>query len=69
MRISYTEGTARSFRNWVAIGFRNLTVAHPKGSNDNDRPGGVHPMAAIAHNPSVVDARAAEAAHRMSFRS
>ena len=61
MRISYTAG--------AAVGFKNLSVVHPKGSNDNDRPGGAHPMAAVAYDPGTVDARAAEVAHRMSFRS
>lgn len=61
MYISYAQSAAKGFKKWL--------VEHAEGSNDNDRPGGARPMAAIAPDPSAVDARAAEAAHRMSFRS
>ena len=68
MYISYPKDTARDFKNWVANSFKKWSAVHPKGSNDNDRPGGAFPMAARAHNPNAVDARAAEVAHRRSFR-
>jgi hypothetical protein len=57
MYISYRESAAKGFKKW--------SVAHPTGSNDNDRPGDAHPMAAIADE---IHARAVEVAHRLSFR-
>jgi hypothetical protein len=57
MYVSNTESAANGFKKW--------SVAHSIGSNDNDRPGGAHPMAAIAKED---DLRAVEVAHRLSFR-
>jgi hypothetical protein len=54
----------------AANGFKKCSLAHSKGCNDNDRPGGANPIAMIAPGEAAGDTlMTAEVAHRLSFRA